>query len=78
MVQTKEGARKAVDAIKAKYGEDWYGKIGRKGGSKTGKKGFAAMPKEKVRAAGAKGGAVSKPYSRKKKEKKKRHWPWSK
>ena len=76
MSQTKEGARKAVDAIKARYGDDWYGKIGRKGGSKTGRKGFAAMPKEKVRAAGMKGGAISRPYSRKKKEK--RHWPWSK
>ena len=78
MSQTKEGARKAAESIKARYGDDWYENIGRKGGAKRVRKGFAAMPKEKVRAAGMKGGAISRPYSRKKKEEKKRHWPWSK
>lgn len=41
---------------------DWYAKMGRLGGMARTKtpKGFAAMPREAVQAAGRKGGAISK------------------
>lgn len=43
---------------------EFYSKIGSIGGSKRTPKGFAHMPFEKVSAAGKKGGASSKPYSK--------------
>ena len=61
MSGTKAGGAKAAASNKAKYGEDYYQKMGAVGGSIKGlKKGFAAMDREKVRAAGAKGGKISK------------------
>jgi len=59
MAGTKAGGMKAAAANKAKYGSDFYAKIGRKGGQlgKTG--GFAANP-ELARIAGAKGGRISR------------------
>jgi general stress protein YciG len=41
---------------------DWYRNIGRLGGAAKNKtpKGFAAMPRERVQAAGRKGGSVSR------------------
>lgn len=59
MTQTKEGAKKAVASTKEKYGEDFYKRIGTKGGKKGGKKGFACMSAEKRAAAGRKGGKRS-------------------
>lgn len=61
---TKIGALKAAQTNKQKYGENFYKEIAAKGGKK-GKadgtiKGFALMPVEKVRAAGAKGGRNSR------------------
>ena len=54
---------KARDTNRARYGDDWYARIGAKGGSKGNAdgvlKGFAVMPKDKVRATGAKGGRAS-------------------
>lgn len=47
-------------ALKNKYGEDYYVKLGRLGGTAQVDKGFAKMPKEKVSAAGKKGGAISR------------------
>ena len=69
---TKEGAKKAVISIKEKYGEDFYQKIGRKGGQNgrgefyTG--GFACLERgsdgltgpERARILGAKWGRISK------------------
>ena len=59
MAGTKAGGIKAAAANKAKYGADFYAKIGQKGGKlgKTG--GFAANP-DLARIAGAKGGRISR------------------
>lgn len=61
MAGTTVGGLKTVETNKKKYGDDFYIKIGAKGGKApyTGKKGFAANP-ELARSAGAKGGSVSK------------------
>lgn len=61
MAGTKEGARKAALTNKLKHGPDFYANIGRRGGIVSGiPKGFALMPTDKVKAAGRKGGAISK------------------
>jgi len=56
------GGKKAAETNIRKYGKDFYRNIGYAGGKAiaTKPKGFAAMPKEKVRAAGALGGTRSK------------------
>lgn len=60
MSGTKIGGQKTAKQNIKRYGEDFYAKIGAKGGSKKGvKKGFAANP-ELARLAGAKGGTISK------------------
>lgn len=61
MVATVEGGRKAAATNKAKYGDNFYINIGRKGGSapRKGPRGFAAMPPEKRREAGRLGGSNS-------------------
>lgn len=60
MAQSKEGALKARQTIKDKYGEDFYRKIGSKGGkSTTGMKGFALMDPERRRELGRKGGSTT-------------------
>ena len=48
----------AAATNKARYGEDFYRRIGSLGGRKTGVKGFATNP-ELARIAGAKGGRAS-------------------
>ena len=61
MSGTPEGAAKTAKTIKAKYGEDYYEKIGRKGGeqNRPETRAFKRNP-ELARIAGAKGGRVSK------------------
>lgn len=59
MAGTKEGGKKAAAANKAKYGSDFYAKIGAKGGKLGRTGGFAANP-ELARVAGAKGGRISR------------------
>lgn len=70
---TKDGAKKARETNMARYGKDWYAKIGRKGGQ-NGKgpdyKGGFAGDKELARKAGAKGGKISKRGPAEKKTKK--------
>ena len=58
---TKEGGRKASITNRARYGEDWYKKIGSIGGSKCRPetRAFAVDP-ELARRAGAKGGRISR------------------
>jgi hypothetical protein len=69
MAGTIAGGKAAAATNKAKYGEDFYAKIGTKGGKlgKTG--GFASdsvvgadglTGRERARIAGAKGGKISK------------------
>lgn len=67
MAGTKEGGLKACKTNYEKHGKDFYRNIGRKGGSKTGKKGFALNP-ELAKIAGRRGGLISKRGKAKKNE----------
>ena len=59
MVGTKAGGAKAAATNRAKYGKDFYQRIGRKGGLNGNTGGFDANP-ELARIAGAKGGRISR------------------
>lgn len=59
MAGTKEGAQKARKTLYERYGKDWYKTIGQKGGKNGHTGGFYANP-ELAKAAGRKGGAISK------------------
>lgn len=61
MVGTKEGGLKAAATNRELHGEDFYKRIGAKGGSKITlkRKGFGANP-ERAKWAGAKGGLKSR------------------
>ena len=58
MAGTKAGGMKAAATNKAKFGTDFYAKIGKKGGQRGHTGGFAANP-QLARIAGARGGRVS-------------------
>ena len=59
MAGTIQGGKSAAATNKAKYGKDFYARIGAMGGKKGTTGGFAAN-RELARAAGAKGGRVSR------------------
>lgn len=59
MPGTLAGGRKAAKTNKLKYGEDFYSRIGTKGGRNGHTGGFAANP-ALARIAGAKGGRKSR------------------
>ncbi len=59
MAGTIEGGHKARNTIKERYGEDFYRKIGQKGGSVCVPKGFALNHKL-ASLAGRKGGSISR------------------
>ena len=59
MAQTKEGAAKAMTAIRERHGDDFFKRIGAKGGRNGNTGGFAANP-ELARIAGAKSGKISR------------------
>lgn len=59
MAGTKAGGRAAAATNKAKYGADFYAKIGAQGGKKGKTGGFYAN-RELARIAGAKGGRISR------------------
>jgi general stress protein YciG len=59
MAGTKEGGRKAAATNKAKYGSDFYARIGGDGGRKGHTGGFYAN-RELARAAGRHGGRISR------------------
>lgn len=59
MSGTRSGGKLAAAKNKAKD-PDFYRKIGAKGGSRSRRGGFAAMPKWKVSEAGQKGGRISR------------------
>lgn len=54
------GGLKAAKKVKERFSQDVISAWGAKGGSVKCPKGFACMPKEKVRAAGRLGGQISK------------------
>ena len=56
---TKDGGKAAAATNKAKYGADFYAKIGAKGGKKGRTGGFYAN-RDLARIAGAKGGRISR------------------
>ena len=59
MAGTKAGGQAAAATNKAKYGADFYAKIGAKGGQNGHTGGFAAN-RELARKAGAAGGRISR------------------
>lgn len=59
MAGTKAGGKAAASTNKAKYGSDFYARIGAKGG-RLGKTGGFAANRELARVAGAKGGRISR------------------
>lgn len=59
MAGTKAGGEAAAKTNKAKYGPDFYARIGAAGGKKGRTGGFAAN-RELARIAGARGGRVSR------------------
>lgn len=59
MAGTKAGGRAAAATNKAKYGPDFYAKIGAKGG-KLGRTGGFFANRELARLAGQKGGRISR------------------
>lgn len=59
MAGTKTGGKAAAQTNKTKYGSDFYSKIGAIGGKKGRTGGFYAN-RELARAAGAKGGRISR------------------
>ncbi len=59
MAGTKAGGQAAAKTNKNKYGSDFYSKIGSKGG-KVGRTGGFFANRELARAAGAKGGRISR------------------
>lgn len=65
MAGTKEGGKKAAATVKTKYGDNWYAKIGKRGGQNGHTGGFATMDEETgeyllAKRAGAIGGRISK------------------
>ncbi len=65
MPGTKDGGRKAAATNKAKYGKDFYARIGQMGG-KLGKTGGFYANRELAREAGRRGGRISRRTSTKK------------
>ena len=65
MAGTKAGGQAAAATNKAKYGSDFYAKIGASGGKKGTTGGFFAN-RDLARVAGAKGGRISRRTSTKK------------
>jgi len=59
MAGTIQGGKAAAATNKAKYGSDFYAKIGAKGG-KLGKTGGFAANRELAREAGRRGGRISR------------------
>jgi uncharacterized protein len=59
MAGTKQGGISAAATNKNRYGSDFYAKIGAKGGKKGHTGGFYAN-RDLARAAGAKGGRISR------------------
>ena len=63
MSGTTQGGKAAAETNREKYGPDFYAQIGALGGKNGKTGGFHARP-ELAREAGAKGGRLSKPYTK--------------
>jgi general stress protein YciG len=59
MAGTKQGGARAAATNKAKYGSDFYARIGQSGG-KVGRTGGFYANRDLARKAGAKGGRISR------------------
>jgi general stress protein YciG len=59
MAGTKDGGLKAAATNKAKYGKEFYARIGAVGGQRGHTGGFAANP-ELAKIAGSRGGKISR------------------
>lgn len=59
MTGTLAGGRKAAKTTKERHGEDFYARIGQKGGANSHEGGFASN-RELARIAGRKGGSMSR------------------
>jgi general stress protein YciG len=59
MAGTKAGGLKTAQTLKAKYGDDYFSRMGKKGGQLGHTGGFAANP-ALAKLAGQKGGKISK------------------
>ncbi len=59
MAGTKAGGQRAAATNKAKYGDDFYANIGKRGGENGRTGGFFAN-RDLARRAGAKGGRISR------------------
>ena len=55
MSGTKEGAKKSAEKLKAKYGEDYFKRLGKKGGTNS-SGGFSQLSHEEVVEIARKGG----------------------
>ena len=60
MAGTIDGGKHAASTNKSKYGGDFYKIIGKIGGSRKARKGFALMPKARVSELGRIGGQISR------------------
>ena len=61
MAGTIEGGKKAAKTNRERYGDNWYSTIGKRGGSKIHPETrYFAVNRDIARAAGAKGGSISK------------------
>lgn len=60
MSGTKAGGLKAAATNKKLYGEDYYVRIGKKGGQNGHTGGFASMDPDRVSECGRKGGHISR------------------
>lgn len=59
MAGTKAGGLKTAQTLKQKYGDDYFSRMGKKGGQNGHTGGFAANP-ALAKLAGQKGGKISK------------------
>lgn len=75
MPGTKAGGLKASQTNLKKYGDNFYRIIGSKGGQNGHTGGFAANP-ELARAAGAKGGRISRRTGKTTGDKKEKEFVW--
>lgn len=73
MSGNKSGGLKAATTNKLRHGDDFYSRIGKKGGSRSTPTGGFGADHERARIAGAKGGSISRRDEAKKWYEKNKH-----